>query len=264
MEVMLLDRFTILAESERNNLVGQLRAFASVLESEIADSSLASWLWSGARLLHPNIQNWSEITAAEEHALVLFGAISVTDSRMMESAKYFKIQSRVGMTDPSDRVANYVKIKMALLEQWREFLDNAGIVPGGTGIIVSETHRRDYTTDMNVPVDTDPAPDALTLQLLSQGTTDFTIQWSETKITDFSDYKVYVWTQPGLKDVTRMGESSFTGINASATLAGTFDLQQQIATKVIGLTAAMNYWCVVVVTDVNGKVGFSNEIQVSL
>lgn len=262
-EVALIDAFSFRDSVKRKSLLSKLRGFADAKPDEIPDTDLSSYLWSGALRLHPGISSWEEIESVKEYGVLLLAAISVADFRMMASAQYFPITSRVGSTDPSVRVRSNVEIKAALMKQFDAYMEQSGI-SSGNEILVGELFKRDAIGDVLIPIDTSPSPPKLTLTLLAQTATEISIGWNNPGIADFDSYTIYMSTSPNIEDKTRYAEEFNTGVRSDASGVLCIPTQWDIAARLGGLTTGTTYWIVVVCQNINSKVSVSNEISVTL
>ena len=264
-EVMFLDYYTIQDSEKRLELIGHLRGFGDVPHDELTDSQLSSFIWNAAKVFNPDILDWSEIEPIEEFGIALWAAMAVTDERMMASAKYFPIDSRVGKTDPSVRVRNNIEIKKALRQQFEDYLNDNGITIGDPGILQSELIRRDLLIDINVPADVQAAPPRSTLQLLAKTATSVDLQWVQAVISDFAQYIVYYDTNPNIVDPTRKSGDllDHVGVREASMLLSEITDQWDNALRVTALTANTVYYFVVGVQDLNGRITFSNELVVA-
>ena len=260
-EVMLVDFFGIQDSEKRLELVARLRELAAAEHDEFPDSTLSTYLWTGARLFNTEISAWEEIKLLEEHAVLLWAGMAICDTRMSSASMTFLIDSRVGKTDPSNRVNNNISIKKAFREQFDAYINDAGIsLQSDNAISEGFLVRRDMRTDRMTPDSVQHAPNVLATKIIGVGTTTLDVEWERAEITDFAAYHLYISTTPNLAYSVRNTAETNRGVREDVTLAGSFDQLYTNAAQITGLTAGTDYWIVLAVEDYNGKIALSKEI----
>lgn len=257
-----IDSFSVLDSAKRMELVGRLRVLSQTASDEVPDSDASKFLWAGATLFHDGVLTaWEEITTIEEHAVLLWSAISVLDVLLFKWARYFEIDSRVGKTSPDKRTEQAIKLKLALMKQLDDYLLKSGLddLFEENDLVSGEWVRRDLIRDIDIPFDTRRAPDAVALSLVSTKAGEFDALWTKTIIHDFLAYVLYIDTNPLLEDKTRYGETSKCGVRSDVSEVATVDKQYQTGVRVT--VAAGTYYVVLALVTLNGRVALSNEVR---
>lgn len=263
-EVLALDAYAIETSSKRHELLSRLRSYADVRHDELTDEELIPYLWSGARVLNPNVTSWDGIKAIEEHAILLWASMQVTDYRMMYSSKFFPIDSRVGKTDPSQRVKNNVAIKRELRIQFEQYLEDNGIVIGDPGILVTEVVRENIVTDAVIPNSVQRGPDPLTIRLRGKTANTIDIEWDKAELGDFGAYTIYIDDEPNIEDPTQLehADAELLGVRQDVTKVTDIYNQWARAVRINDLEPSTYYYIVVAICDRNGRTAISNELRV--
>lgn len=261
--VALVDSYSVLASTERSLFISCLREFASVRSNEYTDDELGKWADRALTRLGP-CYSFATLKDPEYHAAILLAAITIAEARMQASQRYFSVSSRVGSTNAGERVRNNQDVVNTLRDEFQKYIEDTGIVCGGAETIVVGTFTKyDPRTDFTLPYSLQRGPKQPQLVVSRTGADFVDLIWSEDSDDDFMAYTIYRSLTPGIADPTRVAASVNPGVIETAEEIEIIHNRGDTGRR-IGELDPTTHFFVVVVTDGNGRLTVSNEVQADL
>jgi len=240
-----------------------LRTNASIVSTEYSDTQINVWLDDA---LHQHTKEFSFDTLPERQndAIVLLSWIKVCYARASKASLYFSVGGKEGSTNKAEIVSSNLQLVTQLREEYTVLCGRLGI-NAAPEIIVSDATILDGSVNAETPTEAWAAPDTPVLVASAWDGTSVTLSWDEAHPrTSFSRYELYYGTEAGLEDLRTLGEDGIEHLGVSPTKAIYIRALVSIEKVCIGLTdlvAETDYYFVVVIVDINGRIAVSNEVS---
>lgn len=240
-----------------------LRTNANILSTEYTDTQLNNWL-DDALNQHTKAYTFDTLPARQVDCVVLLAWIKACYARASKASLYFSVSGREGSTNKAEIVSSNLQLVTQLRDEYITLCGRLGI-SAAPEIIVSDVQILDESLNAETPIEAHEAPQVPVLVASNWTGTSVTLSWGESVPRNtFSRYEIYYGTEPGLEDRTTFGEDSVVHLGVSATKAIFIKSLTSIEKTCIGLTdlvALTNYYFVIVLVDINGRISVSNEVS---
>lgn len=239
-----------------------LRTNACIPSTEYTDTQLNVWL-DDALNQHTKVYTFDTLPARQIDAVVLLAWIKVCYARASKASMYFSISGREGSINKAEIVSNNLQLVTQLREEYITLCGRLGI-SAAPEIVVSDFEIMDESVGAETPTEVHQAPQVPVLVASDWAGTTVTLSWGEAVPRNtFSRYEIYFGTESGLEDRTTLGEDNPVHLGVSATKATFIKSLTSIEKNCISigdLNPAIDYYFVIVLVDINGRIAVSNEV----
>jgi len=244
------------------SLLSTLRSNSAMLSTEYTDTQVNVWL-NDALNQHTKTYTWTTLPDREKDAVVLLSWIKVCFARASKASTYFSVSGREGSTNKGEIVAHNLELARTLREEYVLLCGRLGINPAPE-IIVSDVSIMDESLHGETMTEANIAPQSTVLTASGWTGTTVKLSWTEAMPRgSFSRYELYYGTESGLKDMSTMGDddAEHLGVGTKATFIRSYTAIERVCTLITDLVAITDYYFVVVLVDVNGRISVSNEVS---